>query len=98
MPKKLFVLINIIILTAFTQVLKAQVKHPADTTQDDTEEPELIEEDESYDSLITDPDEPYWELVRPRDFTFDTTFAPARSLYSVWDTITVNPYKNDLRN
>jgi len=81
------------------QIVLAQV------TEESPDSLELIEYDEDeieespeFDSVVVSSYDKYWDFVRPRNFLFDTAFAPAHSFYQSWDTITINPYKRDLKN
>ncbi len=65
--------------------------------EDGLEEEEGEEESNEYDSIVYSENDHYWDFIRPRNFRFDTTFAPARGFYLGWDTITINPYKVDLK-
>jgi murein DD-endopeptidase MepM/ murein hydrolase activator NlpD len=64
---------------------------------DTEEEDETEEESLEFDSIIVESNGPYWDFLRPRDFTFDTSNAPANRYYNFWDTVVINPYKNDLK-
>jgi len=65
--------------------------------EDEEDEASEMEESQEYDSIIYAPNEKYWDFLRPRNFLFDTTYAPAREFYFVWDTVSINPYKIDLK-
>src|ERR1043166_2376731 len=80
-------------LLCFAPVLQAQVEEKADSTEYEEEEEEAPE----YDTIISE-NGPYWDYIRPNEFNFDTNFAPARSVYPIWDTVVVNPYKVDLKD
>lgn len=77
----------------------AQVTESPDSTEvfEEQEEEEEMEEAPEFDSVVVTGSEKYWDFIRPRDFFFDTAFAPARSFYTLWDTVTINPYRVDLR-
>ncbi|MBC7383833.1 MAG: peptidoglycan DD-metalloendopeptidase family protein [Bacteroidia bacterium] len=80
-------------------LLKAQVIDEPDSVivTDIEEEEEEEEEASEYDSVIVSPFDKYWDFIRPRNFLFDTAYAPANNFYIGWDTITINPYKEDLK-
>ncbi|MDP1727924.1 MAG: M23 family metallopeptidase [Bacteroidota bacterium] len=79
--------------------LRAQVIEDPDSiiVLDIEEEEELEEEASEYDSVIVSPNDKYWDFIRPRNFLFDTSYAPANNFYSIWDTLTINPYRIDLK-
>ncbi len=60
-------------------------------------EEEEEEEPNEYDSVIVMSSSKYWDFIRPRNFLFDTSYAPANAFYSGWDTVTINPYHVDLK-
>jgi LysM repeat protein len=64
---------------------------------DTEEEDEVDEESVEFDSIIIETNGPYWDFLRPRDFKFDTSYAPANCYYNFWDTVVINPYKYDLK-
>ncbi|MFZ4799658.1 MAG: M23 family metallopeptidase, partial [Bacteroidia bacterium] len=64
---------------------------------DTEEEDETDEESIEFDSVIVESNGPYWDFLRPRDFIFDTSNAPANRYYNFWDTVVINPYKSDLK-
>jgi len=64
---------------------------------DTEEEDEIDEESIEFDSIIVESNGPYWDFLRPRDFTFDTSNAPANKYYNFWDTVVINPYKSNLK-
>lgn len=64
---------------------------------DTEEEDEVDEESVEFDSIIIETNGPYWDFLRPRDFKFDTSYAPANCYYNFWDTVIINPYKYDLK-
>lgn len=107
--KKLTLLLFICFLCLFvSQEANAQVNQKPDSLIVDTEEEEedgeedgdgdIFEESQEYDSYIYTPSERYWDFIRPRNFLFDTSFAPAREFYNSWDTITINPYGFDFKS
>jgi len=75
--------------------LHAQViEEDSVSTEDETEQEEDI--DENF-SGYTDLN--YWDYLRIPGFKFDTTLIPAQGFYPFgWDTITINPYKQDLKD
>ncbi len=80
--------------------VKAQVEIISpDTTEviENDEEEEEDEESTEYDSVIVESNGPYWDFLRPRNFVFDTSNAPANQYYNFWDTVVINPYKKDLK-
>ncbi len=80
---------------AFSQV---QIISPdSNEVIDSDEEDEVDEESIEFDSIIVETNGPYWDFLRPRDFTFDTNNAPANWYYNFWDTVVINPYKSDLK-
>ena len=83
-----------------SQNVYAQIESPqpdstelVDTEEEDEEDEEAIE----FDSVIVDNNGPYWDFLRPRNFSFDTSQAPANQYYNFWDTVVINPYKRDLK-
>ncbi|OYU95922.1 MAG: peptidase M23 [Bacteroidetes bacterium B1(2017)] len=94
---KIVLYICLFFLLALTSTIKAQVIEGPDSIEF-VEDPEEDEEESSeFDSVIVSGSEKYWDFIRPRNFLFDTAFAPAHNLYTVWDTITINPYHRDLK-
>ncbi len=90
----------LISLLFLSPLLKAQTElelQPDSTVFIELEEDE-DEESEEFDSIVVSPSEKYWDFIRPRDFYFDTSFAPAHHFYSGWDTVTINPYRVDVKN
>lgn len=94
----------IAIFICFNNKTKAQVKIDSDTSEDvifiesdEEAESDIDDEADEYDSLVLENEGRYWDYLRPRNFVFDTAFAPARQFYSVWDTVTINPYKEHLQ-
>ena len=80
---------------AFSQV---QIISPdSNEIIDSEEEDEVDEESIEFDSIIIETNGPYWDFLRPRDFTFDTSNAPANRYYNFWDTVVINPYQSDLK-
>ena len=80
---------------AFSQV---QIISPdSNELIDSEEEDEVDEESIEFDSIIVETNGPYWDFLRPRDFTFDTSNAPANRYYNFWDTVVINPYQSDLK-
>ena len=76
----------------------AQVEEEPDTTVVyEIDENEDESEADEYDSLIIENSGPYWDFLRPHSFVFDTSHAPARQFYNIWDTVTINPYKQQMR-
>lgn len=96
-----YVLIKYIVIIFFSvSVIPvfAQVEQQPDTTYaSEIDEEEEESEADDYDSIIVNPNEPYWDIVKPHQFIFDTAFAPAQHIYPLWDTFVVNPYKIDLK-
>ncbi|MEI7978376.1 MAG: M23 family metallopeptidase [Bacteroidota bacterium] len=100
MIRKLYLLFTLILFTCFTNNIVAQVKIIGPDSLEISEEEEEEEESEEsaeFDSIIVDNNGPYWDYLRPRNFTFDTLNAPARQYYNFWDTVVINPYKEDLK-
>ena len=80
--------------------VKAQVEIISpDSTEviENDEEEEEDEESTEFDSVIVESNGPYWDFLRPRNFVFDTSNAPANQYYNFWDTVVINPYKKDLK-
>jgi murein DD-endopeptidase MepM/ murein hydrolase activator NlpD len=76
----------------------AQVEEEPDTTNIyEIDENEYESEADEYDSLIIENSGPYWDFLRPYSFVFDISYAPARQFYNIWDTVTINPYKQQMR-
>ncbi|MCF8253373.1 MAG: peptidoglycan DD-metalloendopeptidase family protein [Bacteroidia bacterium] len=99
MVVKRIVVVSIYFLLFFSFNSKtfAQVTDSTEVS-DEKEEEEEESEAAEYDSVIVSSSDRYWDYIRPKDFLFDTAFAPANMFYSSWDTITINPYKKDLKN
>ncbi len=97
MRLKLFIYIFLFISIGLVNNLQAQDTEGPDSTEvfEDPEEDE--EEAAEYDSVVVSSSEKYWDFIRPRNFMFDTAYAPAHLFYDSWDTITINPYKHDLK-
>jgi len=73
------------------------------TTVSPVTEEEVEEEDENegdFDANFTGyTDVTYWDILRDPSFKFDSAMIPAAFHYDfAWDTITINPYKVDLKN
>ncbi len=90
--------IYIFIFTLCLNTAWAQVEEEPDTTtiyeiEDNEEESEA----EEFDSLVIENNGPYWDFLRPHNFLFDTNYAPARRYYNIWDTVTINPYKEQMK-
>lgn len=80
---------------AFGQV---QIISPDSNELIDLEEDEEADEESiEFDSIIVETNGPYWDFLRPRNFTFDTINAPANRYYNFWDTVVINPYNSDLK-
>lgn len=93
-----YTLLFFLLLLALSPV-RAQVElelEPDTTVVIEFEEEE--EEADEYDSVVVNSTEKYWDFIRPRNFLFDTAYAPAHQFYQSWDTVTINPYKVDLKN
>jgi murein DD-endopeptidase MepM/ murein hydrolase activator NlpD len=89
--------LSFFLLTGYFSQAQVQLELEPDTTiVVEFEEDE--EEADEYDSVIVSPSEKYWDFIRPRNFLFDTAFAPAHQFYQSWDTVTINPYQVDLKN
>ena len=94
--KKIVYLISFVFLGL--NPIWAQVVDEPDSLTVIEEEEEDEEEAVEYDSIIVSHSDKYWDFIRPRNFMFDTAFAPATSFYNSWDTITINPYHIDLKS
>jgi len=109
MKVKVLISFCVLFIIGMTNKVTAQVKIEKDTINvidesdemevdvDSTAESEEFVESDEYDKIVNEPGDRYWDFLRPRDFYFDTTYAPAREFYSVWDTIVINPYHVDLK-
>lgn len=100
MIKKVFLVILFSSVFFISKELSAQVEIISpDTTEIIENEEEENEDEESieFDSVIVESNGPYWDFLRPRNFVFDINNAPANQYYNFWDTIIINPYKNDLK-
>jgi murein DD-endopeptidase MepM/ murein hydrolase activator NlpD len=63
-----------------------------------TEEEAEAEDDDIDDNFTGYTDLNYWDFLRIPNFKFDTNMIPASNYYPFgWDTITINPYKQDLK-
>ncbi|MFN4083259.1 MAG: peptidoglycan DD-metalloendopeptidase family protein [Bacteroidia bacterium] len=80
--------------------LKAQVIINPDSLEviESEDDEDVFEESQEFDTIIYTSSDLYWDFLRPRNFLFDTTFAPAREFYQLWDTIVINPYNVDLKS
>jgi murein DD-endopeptidase MepM/ murein hydrolase activator NlpD len=104
--KKLTLLTIIFLFGAFIQSkVLAQVKQYPDSLlvddsgeEEEEEDGDIFEESTEFETYIYTPSERYWDFIRPRNFLFDTAFAPAREFYNSWDTITINPYGFDFKS
>jgi hypothetical protein len=97
MNLKYSLFLSFFLLTGYFSQAQVQLELEPDTTiVVEFEEDE--EEADEYDSVIVSPSEKYWDFIRPRNFLFDTAFAPAHQFYQSWDTVTINPYQVDLKN
>jgi murein DD-endopeptidase MepM/ murein hydrolase activator NlpD len=94
-------LILLFLLSTTFIVSKAQTVIGPDSLEnlypEELEDGEEMEESNEYDSVVYSNTDRYWDFIRPRNFRFDTAYAPARDFYQSWDTITINPYKVDLK-
>jgi len=73
-----------------------------------TEEPDSVLTEEEAEEIEGDDIDPnytgysdvtYWDLLRDPNIKFDSMMIPASEFYQFnWDTVTINPYKVDLRN
>src|SRR6186713_1334647 len=76
----------------------------AQVTEEDSlqleEEAEDEPEEGDFDSTFTGyNDVNYWDVYRDPGFKFDSSIIPASDYYPFgWDTMTINPYKVDLRS
>lgn len=78
-----------------TITAQAQVNEEDSVT---TEEEVDVEEDDVDESFTGYTDLNYWDFLRIPGFKFDSNMIPASSFYPFgWDTITINPYKQDLK-
>lgn len=82
-------------LSAFVSF--AQVEEP-DSVLTEEEVEEELEGDDIDANYSGYSDVSYWDVLRDPNQKFDTTLIPASEFYPFgWDTITINPYKVDLR-
>jgi murein DD-endopeptidase MepM/ murein hydrolase activator NlpD len=95
---KLVFYISILFLFFVPQVIFAQVEESPDSLELIEYDEDEIEESQEFDSVVVNSADKYWDFVRPRNFLFDTAYAPAHSFYRSWDTVTINPYRRDLKN
>lgn len=102
MIKRIFFIFTIGLF--FTTMASAQVEinepDSMDVLETDEEEEDTEGEEEAreYDSIVVENDGPYWDFLRPRNFNFDSSNAPANAFYAIWDTVVINPYKIDLKD
>jgi len=83
-----FIFINV-------QFSNAQVIEEDSVTVEDEGEPDEEEIDDSFTGYT---DLHYWDFMRIPGFHFDTTMIPSTNYYPFgWDTVTINPYKEDLK-
>jgi hypothetical protein len=98
MAKTLFLYLISIFTFLFitTTSLEAQVINEKDSLP--TEEEGEVEEGEIDDNFTGYTDLNYWDFMRIPGFKFDSNMIPASNYYPFgWDTITINPYKQDLK-
>lgn len=92
----------ILFLLLAAQPAVAQITEQPDSTLMDSSEVDEDEEDEEgdFDANFTGySDVTYWDLLRNPNFKFDPNMIPnAHYEGAIWDTITINPYKVDLKN
>jgi murein DD-endopeptidase MepM/ murein hydrolase activator NlpD len=73
----------------------AQVNEEDSVLTEEEADAEYEEGDENFDNYS---DLTYWDYLRIPGFKFDTNMIPATQHYAFeWDTITINPYKKDLK-
>jgi hypothetical protein len=95
-----YFIVLVMLLVCFNTNVNAQVTEPEDSvlTEDEAEEA-LDDEGEDFDNFTGYTDLTYWDFIRIPNFTFDSAMIPANDHYPAgWDTLTINPYKVDLRN
>jgi murein DD-endopeptidase MepM/ murein hydrolase activator NlpD len=97
MRSKFIIYIFLFVGLLFNNNVFAQTIVSPDSTEVFEEPEEEDEEAAEYDSVVVSSSENYWDFIRPRNFMFDTAYAPAHTFYKSWDTITINPYKVDLK-
>jgi murein DD-endopeptidase MepM/ murein hydrolase activator NlpD len=97
MRSKFIIYIFLFVGLLFNNNVIAQTIEGPDSTEVFEEPEEEDEEAAEYDSVVVSTSENYWDFIRPRNFMFDTAYAPAHTFYKSWDTITINPYKVDLK-
>lgn len=59
---------------------------------------EMLEEDLDFDERLASYLDSLYQKDLKLGFTFDSSIIPALQYYSIWDTIVINPYKEDLTN
>jgi murein DD-endopeptidase MepM/ murein hydrolase activator NlpD len=70
----------------------AQVVTPDDTIPAGFNE----EEEEEEDTLESSVDSLFMDVLRPQGFSFDSVNAPHNDKYNRWDTVVIDPYREDL--
>lgn len=101
-PSFLFSLLFIFSLAFIPLVSSAQFGEDDEDSVIVEEEEEVFEEEEvgehfDYDDSITFyVDSLYQSLRLSENFHFDSSLIPASNLYSIWDTVVINPYREDL--
>lgn len=92
----LFCVLVLAIHTGYAQTLEGPDSLEV-IIEEEAEEEGEFEESNEYDSVVYSSSDRYWDFIRPRNFNFDTSYAPAKDFYQGWDTVTINPYKVDLK-
>lgn len=85
-------------LPAYAQIVPEPVDSLSETEGE--EEGEEEENEGEFDSNFTGySDVSYWDLLRDPSFAFDPKMIPSSHYEdAIWDTITINPYKVDLKS
>lgn len=83
-------------LMLFTLNVSAQVEEVDSLlTEEEVEELDEMEIDSEFTGYT---DVTYWDVLRDPNMIFDTALIPATHMYPMgWDTLTINPYKVDLK-
>ncbi len=77
----------------------AQVTEEDSVMTEEEAEEALDDEGEDFDNFSGYVDLNYWDFIRIPNFKFDSAMIPANEHYPAgWDTLTINPYKVDLKN
>jgi hypothetical protein len=95
-----YFIVLFMLVVCFNTNVNAQVTEQEDSVLTEDEAGEALDDEgEDFDNFTGYTDLTYWDFIRIPNFTFDSAMIPANDHYPAgWDTLTINPYKVDLRN